>query len=145
MTKAFVTMWKQKRGCKACLRIPGRGMCASCLVQARISWHKYVGERVTKGLCIQCPRKRKPGEQRCRACAEENRANCLGWYYRVGKVRVQKCHQDGVCLSCKKVRAAPHHVYCIKCLNRRRDVAAGMVVQKRPYKFLSLPLDSRKE
>jgi hypothetical protein len=136
MTLTFVAYWKQKSGCEACIALPGKAMCEKCRSLALASWHKYVGQRVTKGLCLHCPRKPQRGEQWCRSCAQANRARCVAWYFAVGKERVRTLVRQGICGSCKKRPAK--HFHCEPCLERARERRAGAPVVKKPYKFLSM-------
>jgi hypothetical protein len=136
MTLSFVAYWKQKSGCEACIALAGKTMCAKCRGRALMAWHKYVAQRVTKGLCITCPRKPKPNEQRCSKCAERNRTLCKAWYHTVGKERVHTLVAKGICGSCRKRPAKEY--YCDPCLARSRERAHGALVVKKPYKFLSM-------
>lgn len=138
MTHAFVAFWKQRAGCKACIKLTGKSMCSKCLKKARVGWHRYVARRVTKRLCIQCPRKPLPAQQRCRVCAQFNRARCINWYHQVGYDRVLECKSAGTCVRCRKRPAGAGHMYCDKCRARNRALVRGAPVIKKPYKFLRM-------
>jgi hypothetical protein len=138
VTRAFAIYFKHKSGCAECLKLPGKRMCSGCRETARVGWHKHVATRHEKGLCISCPRKHKPGEQRCRTCAEENRTRCLEWAQKHSKSRYKSLRSKGLCATCREPSGA-EHAYCEKCRRHQRERARGeRTPSKKQYKYLSL-------